>query len=277
MKKKNQELEKFKFVLDYKIKELKRQIEPREQDIQGMTKQIKEMDTELQHYNSSNNNLDLAISDLRLKLKASDMEIKKEREMVHKCAAVVRKFKIDLNECIKHIQDPATLKKQLKTVYQKYCLQTESANATHKSAAEAQLAAISGPAVLDELEMDVQAELARQRNYMEEKVSSLRQKIAKDQLHHRQDSIRVMNENVTLIKYVIAIYSFLGNTIVTNIKKQSFIFYFLGKSINFAGTSRPPKPRNWLTDSHRVLKKHLIQLLSLPLYSQPILMLNNCN
>lgn len=41
MKKKNQELEKFKFVLDYKIKELKRQIEPREQDIQGMTSQIK--------------------------------------------------------------------------------------------------------------------------------------------------------------------------------------------------------------------------------------------
>ena len=29
MKKKNQELEKFKFVLDFKIKELKRTIEPR--------------------------------------------------------------------------------------------------------------------------------------------------------------------------------------------------------------------------------------------------------
>ena len=41
MKKKNQELEKFKFVLDYKIKELKKQIEPREQDINGMTVQIK--------------------------------------------------------------------------------------------------------------------------------------------------------------------------------------------------------------------------------------------
>ena len=33
LKKKNQELEKFKFVLDYKIKELKKQIEPRENDI----------------------------------------------------------------------------------------------------------------------------------------------------------------------------------------------------------------------------------------------------
>ena len=40
MKKKNQELEKFKFVLDYKIKELKKQIEPREQEIKSMKEQI---------------------------------------------------------------------------------------------------------------------------------------------------------------------------------------------------------------------------------------------
>ena len=43
MKKKNQELEKFKFVLDYKIKELKKQIEPRENDIKEMKEQIQEV------------------------------------------------------------------------------------------------------------------------------------------------------------------------------------------------------------------------------------------
>lgn len=43
MKKKNQELEKFKFVLDYKIKELKKQIEPRETDIKNMKEQIQEV------------------------------------------------------------------------------------------------------------------------------------------------------------------------------------------------------------------------------------------
>ena len=42
LKKKNQELEKFKFVLDYKIKELKKQIEPRENDIKAMKEQIQE-------------------------------------------------------------------------------------------------------------------------------------------------------------------------------------------------------------------------------------------
>ena len=37
LRKKNQELEKFKFVLDYKIKELKREILPREKEIQIMS------------------------------------------------------------------------------------------------------------------------------------------------------------------------------------------------------------------------------------------------
>ena len=45
LKKKNQELEKFKFVLDYKIKELKKQIEPRENDIKEMKEQIQEVFT----------------------------------------------------------------------------------------------------------------------------------------------------------------------------------------------------------------------------------------
>lgn len=41
LKKKNQELEKFKFVLDYKIKELRRQMEPRENEIKRMKEQIR--------------------------------------------------------------------------------------------------------------------------------------------------------------------------------------------------------------------------------------------
>jgi hypothetical protein len=41
LKKKNQELEKFKFVLDHKIKELKKQIEPKDDEIADMNEQIK--------------------------------------------------------------------------------------------------------------------------------------------------------------------------------------------------------------------------------------------
>lgn len=49
LKKKNQELEKFKFVLDYKIKELKKQIEPRENEIKVMKEQIQEVRSHCPH------------------------------------------------------------------------------------------------------------------------------------------------------------------------------------------------------------------------------------
>ena len=49
LKKKNQELEKFKFVLDYKIKELRRQMEPRENEIKRMKEQIRKVMFEHNH------------------------------------------------------------------------------------------------------------------------------------------------------------------------------------------------------------------------------------
>ncbi|KAJ3220181.1 Cilia- and flagella-associated protein 57 [Dinochytrium kinnereticum] len=182
LKKKNQELEKFKFVLDYKIKELKRQIEPRERDIQGMTHQIKEMDVELEHYNKANSNLELAIADLKLKLKAAEKEVAKERSKIKACAATVKRFKVDLNECVQYIQEPKQLKASIKRLYQRYCKE----------------------AIKDEetMEVDVQQEYARQREYLERTVASLRKKVTKDQGIHRSDNVRIMQENVALIKEI---------------------------------------------------------------------------
>jgi cilia- and flagella-associated protein 57 len=54
LKKKTQELEKFKFVLDYKIKELKRDIGPREIEIQKLNEQTNKMRSELKHFNRVN-------------------------------------------------------------------------------------------------------------------------------------------------------------------------------------------------------------------------------
>ena len=54
LKKKTQELEKFKFVLDYKIKELKRDIAPRELEINRLKEHTKDMDKKLKHFNKVN-------------------------------------------------------------------------------------------------------------------------------------------------------------------------------------------------------------------------------
>lgn len=60
------QLEKFKFVLDFKIKELKRQIEPRETEIGSMKEQIKEMDRELEQVRPALNVLEDSLKALYL-------------------------------------------------------------------------------------------------------------------------------------------------------------------------------------------------------------------
>jgi hypothetical protein len=50
LKRKNQEMEKFKFVLSYKITELRQQTEPRDREIRAKKEQIREVRLKLCNY-----------------------------------------------------------------------------------------------------------------------------------------------------------------------------------------------------------------------------------
>ena len=65
LKKKTQELDKFKFVLDCKIKELKKAIGPRESKIQELKNKTNDMDMELKKFSKINANFGLIVDDLR--------------------------------------------------------------------------------------------------------------------------------------------------------------------------------------------------------------------
>ncbi|XP_075472167.1 cilia- and flagella-associated protein 57 isoform X2 [Ascaphus truei] len=183
LKKKNQELEKFKFVLDYKIKELKKQIEPRENEIKEMKEQIQEMEAELEQFHKQNTQLDLNMAELRQKLKATDREMHKERQKVRDVEAVVKRFKTDLHNCVGFIQEPKKLKDNIRELYSKYVQESD-------------VAEIVG------VDADIQREYARQREHLERSLSTLQKKLLKDTEIHRADNVRVMQENVTLIKEI---------------------------------------------------------------------------
>merc|ERR1719440_2281210 len=181
LKKKNQELEKFKFVLDYKIKELKRQIEPRENEITDMKEQIKEMDHELEQYHKNNSSLELTISDLRLKLDGMQREILSQRTKLGDADAKVRGLKTELHETVQYIQEPKALKDSVKKMYQKHVTEAVASRA---------------------IEPDIAAEYTRQREYLEKSVESLKRKLNKNMELHRSDNMRMMQENVTLVKEI---------------------------------------------------------------------------
>nr|CAB3267722.1 WD repeat-containing protein 65 [Phallusia mammillata] len=182
LKKKNQELEKFKFVLDYKIKELKKQIEPRENDIKAMKEQIQEMESELERFHKQNTQLDLTITELKQKLRATDKELHYERQRVRDAEAVSKRMKTDIHNCVGFLQEPKKLKESIKSVYEAY---------VHDDVAESA-----------SVDTDIQKEYSRQREHLERSVASLRKKLSKDTEIHRADNVRIMQENVTLIKEI---------------------------------------------------------------------------
>ena len=78
LRKKNQELEKFKFVLDYKIRELNRQIQPREIEIEKKKKQLEEMNAEVRKYKTEYAVLQLNVKELNLKLNGMNDELERQ-------------------------------------------------------------------------------------------------------------------------------------------------------------------------------------------------------
>eukprot|EP01012_Entosiphon_sulcatum_P014150 TRINITY_DN1923_c0_g1_i1.p1 TRINITY_DN1923_c0_g1~~TRINITY_DN1923_c0_g1_i1.p1 ORF type:complete len:1205 (+),score=349.53 TRINITY_DN1923_c0_g1_i1:90-3704(+) len=182
LKKKNQELEKFKFVLDYKIRELKSQIEPRQEEITQAKLKIKEMDGELERYHQNNLSLVLTINDLKLKIEGQQKEIHNLSNKLKDAETYKTRIRNDLAELANIIQDPKALKEAVKKLYQKHVREKVS-NA-------------------QEMEEDLQKEYNRQRDYLEKTVESLKRKLVKDADGHKQDTNRIMNENVILIREI---------------------------------------------------------------------------
>merc|ERR1719243_263761 len=181
LKKQNQELEKFKFVLDYKIKELKAQIDPKNDNLTSMGMQIQAMEAELDGYVRKNKQLALDISQLQMKQRALQEEIKSQKRRLREDMALIKRFKVDLHECMHVMSEPKQLKESAANIYRKY-VQSEVKKI--------------------ELDTDMQKEYNRQRDYLEKSVDSLKRKLQKDSEVHRIDNMRIMQENVSLIREI---------------------------------------------------------------------------
>ena len=66
-------------MLDYKIKELKKDIAPREQEIMNLKKDTNDMDKKLREFNKTNAKLGYLVDSLRIRQKEMQKMIKKTR------------------------------------------------------------------------------------------------------------------------------------------------------------------------------------------------------
>lgn len=181
LKKQNQELEKFKFVLDYKIRELKRQIEPRENEIASMRAQIKEVDAELEAFHKSNSELDTVIGELRAALDGLNASVERTTRKVRSLTTTWDEFHADLHTLSAHILNEDELLTGFEALYAKYVPQDLPV-------------ATPDHAIADEF--------VRQKVYLEKSMSALKQKVAADTLANKAENVRIMQENLALIKQI---------------------------------------------------------------------------
>ncbi|KAL2916411.1 hypothetical protein HK105_204167 [Polyrhizophydium stewartii] len=215
LKKKNQELEKFKFVLDYKIVELRKQVEPREKDIIKLTSQIEEMSTELREYSQRHEELVTDYLDMLMKHHATQRDRFVEEWRLKEVQSVLKRFERDLCHIFKHLDDMGVLKRQLTVLYHKYRdtpidppenpPPSEIPRLTNNELfilldriGKARQPALLQDAAEIPLSNDEEVESARKREYLEKTVSMLKEQLAKSETKRIDSTQKMVLENITL-------------------------------------------------------------------------------
>ena len=87
-------------MLDYKIKELKRDIGPREVQIQKLNEQTNKMRSEQKHFDRVNQNLMLIVDDLRMRQEGLTKATSEMERTITEQEKTQRKFKDDVYQTV---------------------------------------------------------------------------------------------------------------------------------------------------------------------------------
>lgn len=87
-------------MLDYKIKELRKDIAPRTFEIGKLRRETKELDSKLRKYNTMNANLGFMVDDLRTRQENMQDSIRRNRAKIRKNDISIRQFKNSVYWCV---------------------------------------------------------------------------------------------------------------------------------------------------------------------------------
>ena len=128
-----------------------------------------------------NNTLGLVVHDLDTKQTDMQEHIKQQRIMISAQTVKTKRFKDDIYQTVQFIQNYEELKKRIAELKDKY--------------------ARDHVKVL-EMDPDIYSEYVSQKKYLEKSVGMLKKNLQKDNDIHKQDNLRIMRENVELIKEI---------------------------------------------------------------------------
>ncbi|XP_054279032.1 cilia- and flagella-associated protein 57-like [Macrosteles quadrilineatus] len=186
VKNKNQELDKFKFVLNHKIKELRMQIQPKEEEIKQKKEQIQDMEEEINEYQQKESSLQLEIAELKEGVGLREKDYQKEKKLNKETQAILRRIRYELHELSALVQEPLELKRAVINLYHKY---SEGKQFEHSR----------------QEDRDAQNEFLRQRDHLERTVDGLKRKLYYKESTKKNTTEKIMKDNVILIEEVNAL------------------------------------------------------------------------
>jgi chromosome segregation ATPase len=105
LKKSNQELEKFRFVMEHRIKNLRNQMEPREQVIEELNETSARKSGELENHFDKNTKLEKTINEYRKRLEHARQEVEGASVESKRVANKISAFKRNLEFLMEKFQD----------------------------------------------------------------------------------------------------------------------------------------------------------------------------
>ncbi|KAK6624808.1 hypothetical protein RUM44_011672 [Polyplax serrata] len=183
LKRKDQEYERYKFVLNYKIKELKNQIEPRDKEIKDKKEQISKMEIELDDLQKMNLMLDDNLNSLREKLANTYKSLHIYKRKYKETLVVIKKVKTDIYLASGYVQNYKDLKDSIKKLHIKYITEKDFSKARKG----------------DE---ECLAELQRQKTYLQGIVKSLEIEVEKSKYINYGEGMIYMEMNWGLMEEI---------------------------------------------------------------------------
>ena len=180
LKKETQELEKFKFVLNFTIKDLQTEIQPKEAEIKELQGAIRKEDDKLKNFNAINNNLEAVVKALRRNSEGMNKKILRSKEALRKINSRVEALRNFIFHNVQHILDYQKLRATLrgfplKKIEEKVC------------------------------DNQIDSEYLSQVGYLENSVNKFRFNIKKDSDLHKMDNRNYIQENIKLIKEILTL------------------------------------------------------------------------
>ena len=192
VKTRNKELEKIKYVLDYKLQLLKGQLLPKDQRIQGMEKTIQELDNELRRTMHATEELKLVNHEKQQHIKQLQGEMKEKSRMVTDIYHLLENMERTLQVCVKSTE-LKTLRSHVMSLLQ-VITQTLDQGTIRQSSGQKE-SDMKQKKALDE-------EFVKQQSWMEKKVGLVEKRAHVTLNQYQRELTRKSEENEALLREV---------------------------------------------------------------------------